>query len=103
MSALQQQQISIQQSGYPQDDWPRVLDMIEVSPTKAVVRSAIKWTDIDGSKTTICSGYHFYTRDARKEALRTAIKSGWTWPRWWQWWRWDDTRPNLDFTITDSL
>jgi len=30
---------------------------------------------------------------ARDEAIRFAIQSGWTRPRWWQWWRWGDRLP----------
>jgi hypothetical protein len=86
------------QSGYLMDDWDRISEMLERSPTKAVCRSEIKWTDIDGSKSSVCSDYHFHARDARKEALRMARKWGWTYPRWWQWWRWEDSRPNLDFS-----
>ena len=98
MNALQSYQQAMMQSGYPPDDWERINSLLENSPIKTVVRSAITWTDSDGSKSTVCSDYHTNDREARKEVLRMARKWGWTYPRWWQWWRWDDTRPSLDFS-----
>jgi len=31
--------------------------------------------------------------EAKKRAIKIAIDTGWTPPKWWQWWRWNDTRP----------
>lgn len=41
-------------------------------------------------------------REARKIALRMAIKSGWRPPRWWEFWRWSEHPVDLDFTDTSE-
>jgi hypothetical protein len=71
---------------------------LDQSPTGMLCAQSIKWTEFGGNRNEVMTDYHFTPREARKSALRSAIKSGWTPPRWWQWWRWGDTRVNLDFT-----
>lgn len=78
-----------------------LLELLERSPTKVVASSTIEWSDRDGSTYSTYSGYHFSVREARKYALRSAIKMGWAKPRWWQYWRWGETVPSLDFTAID--
>lgn len=73
-------------------------DRLAASPTGMLCAQSIKWTEFGGARNEVRTDYYFAPREARKCALRSAIRSGWTRPRWWQWWRWDDTRVNLDFT-----
>lgn len=79
------------------EEWKHHLGLLAQAPERALYRNEIKWTDFDGTRHSISSGWRFHMRVARKESLRRAIGFGWTRPRWWQWWRWDDTRPDLDF------
>lgn len=78
-------------------DQSNLYKMLAESPTGVVYSYGITWTKRDG---TVCttSGTGYYEREVRKQVLRSVIRQGWTYPRWWQWWRWDDTRPDLDFT-----
>lgn len=109
MDALQQYQFSqahallSPQAGLASGFSDDAYRMLDNSPSKMICASEIKWTDFDGTKSSVRSGYHYWPRDARKEALRQAIKLGWTYPRWWQWWRWDDTQPDLDFSARPSI
>lgn len=54
----------------------------------------IKWTQLDGSTTTVTVDDCETAKRAQDEAIRFAIECGWTPPRWWQFWRWNDTRIN---------
>jgi len=58
---------------------------------------SIKW---DGGSVSV-SGCKS-SRDARRIALRMAIKSGWRPPRWWECWRWNEHRVDLDFSKIDE-
>jgi hypothetical protein len=79
-----------------------IASLLEKSPTKVVCSSKIEWADLDGSRTTTESGYYFSVRQARKNALRSAIRMGWKPPKWWQWWRWGEQRVSLDFSVFDQ-
>lgn len=70
---------------------------LQESPTGRACGYTIRWTNRDGNSTEVSCDGAFTERDARKSALRSAIRTGWTYPRWWQWWRWNDTRPDLNF------
>lgn len=54
-------------------------------------------THFDGSRdSNSCGPVEFeQTHAAWFSALRTALLSGWTPPKWWQWWRWDDQPRSL--------
>ena len=80
-----------------QQEQDQISAMLAVSPTGAVYGQIIKWCPSPGREKSV-SVHSFYERDARKSALRSAIRSGYTRPRWWQWWRWGETRINMDFT-----
>lgn len=74
--------MQIYPTGYP--------DLSE--PAGALYGQIIRWTDFDGSKTTVSVNGFETLEEARAAAVRSAKDSGWTPPRWWQWWRWEDTR-----------
>jgi hypothetical protein len=52
----------------------------------------IHWTELNGDRHNVSSGWHGSLEAARWEALQMAKAFGWTPPRWWQFWRWNDTR-----------
>jgi hypothetical protein len=57
---------------------------------------SIVWTKGGGvTYTFTVSGCESHEQ-AIMEAIGTARRQGWTYPRWWEFWRWGDTRP-LDF------
>ncbi len=50
----------------------------------------ITWTSFWGEKTSVEVDECVTREEAREDALRFAIKAGWTPPRWWEFWRWSD-------------
>jgi hypothetical protein len=77
--------------------------VIEASPTRCAYGAAVTWRDARGAKHVASVKYCLTERDARRSALRLAIRTGYTYPKWWQWWRWSETRPDLDFSANPSL
>lgn len=80
------------------NEYEHLSKVIEASPTRCAYGARVAWYDINGRKHVASAKYCLTERDARKSALRLAVRTGYTYPKWWQWWRWSETRPSLDFT-----
>lgn len=57
---------------------------------------SIVWTSFGGDRSCINVDGCLTPEEARRDAINSAKRLGWTPPRWWQWWRWDDTRISED-------
>lgn len=55
----------------------------------------IRWTDKDGSIRSVSVDGRGTPQQALRDAIKSAIGFGWTYPKWFQWWRKYDTRPDL--------
>ena len=42
--------------------------------------------DLTDVSVTGCANFN----EAYRECMASAVRWGWTRPRWWQWWRWGD-------------
>lgn len=62
----------------------------------AVYGYTIEYTEPYGATGSISVNICKTKEEAQSECIRSALKGGWTYPRWWQWWRWGDTRPPFD-------
>lgn len=56
----------------------------------------IRWTELNGTKSTVSVENCPTRQEALQSALRSAKAFGWTEPKWWQWWRWEDTRVSVN-------
>ena len=74
---------------------------IEASPTRCAYGQTIAWRDWGGGEHSVSANYFTTQREARKCALRFAVRSGYTYPKWWQFWRWSEPRISLDFSLTE--
>ncbi len=54
----------------------------------------IQWTRKDGGVQAVEVEGYASPQEAMEAAFQSAIRWGWTRPRWWQWWRYDD----IDYT-----
>ena len=65
----------------------------------------INWTSFDGMEHSVevIGNENESIFDVRKKTMEIAIKSGWTYPKWYQIWRWNDTKVSLDELLFKNI